>query len=152
MATAAGVVNIFSVDAPTLGTSDDIKDHFYDELDTQIARIPQAEPILLIGDFNARVGSDHQSRPSCIGHHGTGKMNENRQRLLELCSYHGLCITNTFFQFMPKHRVSWKHPRSHRWHQLNLVITRRSALNSILAREAITVQIVTPTTPWYAAK
>ena len=29
--------------------------------------------------------------------------------------------------------MSWKHPRSHHWHQLDLVITRRSALNSVLS-------------------
>lgn len=114
MATAAGVINIFSVYAPTLGTSDDIKDHFYDELDTQIARIPQTGPVLILGDFNARVGSDTQSWP---GHDCWS------------CAH-----TMAFFQFKPKHRLSWKHPRSHRWHQLDLVITRRSAFNSILAR------------------
>ena len=30
-------------------------------------------------------------------------------------------------------KVSWKHPRSHKWHQLDLVIARRSALNNVLA-------------------
>lgn len=133
LATAAGLVNIFSIYAPTLSSPEDIKDHFYNELDTQIGRIPQSEPLLLLGDFNARVGSDHQSWPSCIGHHGVGKLNDNGQRLLELCTFHNLCVTNTFFQSKPLHRVSWKHPRSHRWHQLDLVITRRSALNTVLA-------------------
>ncbi|XP_072050351.1 uncharacterized protein [Amphiura filiformis] len=28
----------------------------------------------------------------------------------------------------PCHRVSWRHPRSHHWHQLDLIITRRSSL------------------------
>ena len=102
------------------GASEDIKDHFYDELDSLIGKIPKVEPLILLGDFNARVGSDHQSWPSCIGHHGTWRMNDNGQRLLELRSFHGLCITNTFFQSEHQHKVSWKHPRSHKWHQLDL--------------------------------
>ena len=85
-----GLSKIFSIYAPTLGASEDIKDHFYDELDSLIGKIPKVEPLILLGDFNARVGSDHQSWPSCIGHHGTGRMNDNGQRLLELCSFHGL--------------------------------------------------------------
>lgn len=32
--------------------------------------------LLLIGDFSTRVGSDHQALPSCLGHHGSGKMNK----------------------------------------------------------------------------
>ncbi|KAK4325144.1 hypothetical protein Pmani_004298 [Petrolisthes manimaculis] len=59
-------------------------------------------------------------------------MNKNGQRLLELCSYQNLCITNTFFSTKPIHRVSWHHPRSRHWHQLDLIITCRSSLNSVL--------------------
>ncbi|XP_063591295.1 uncharacterized protein LOC134768396 [Penaeus indicus] len=119
LATAAGTVNIFSIYAPTLSSSEDVKDHFYDELETHIGRIPPAEPLLLLGDFNASVGSDHQSWPSCIGHDGVGKRNDNGQRLLELCSSHSLCVTNTYFQSKLQHRVLWKHPR-------------RSALSTVL--------------------
>ena len=61
-------------------------------------------------------------------------MNENGQWLLEMCSYYNLCVSNTFFSTKPCHRVSWKHPRSDHWHQLDLMsaITRRSSLNSVL--------------------
>ena len=79
LARAAGFVNIFSIYAPALSSPEVIKDHFYNELDTQIGRIPQSEPLLLLYDFNACVGSDHQSWPSCIGHHGVGKLNNNGQ-------------------------------------------------------------------------
>ena len=90
--------------------------------------------LLLISDFNTRVGSDHQAWPSCLGHHGSGKMNK-MDRLLELCSLRNLCITYTFFEGKPQHCVSWKPPRSHRWHQLDLLITRpRSLLNVLSTR------------------
>ena len=49
-----------------------------------------------------------------------------------MCSYYNLCISNTFFSTKPCHQVSWKHPSSGHWHQLDLTITRRSSLNSVL--------------------
>ncbi|XP_076056371.1 uncharacterized protein LOC143034323 [Oratosquilla oratoria] len=49
-----------------------------------------------------------------------------------MCSYHDLCVTNTFFATKPQHRVSWCHPRFRHWHQLDLVITRRPSLNCVL--------------------
>ena len=61
-----------------------------------------------------------------------GKLNENGQRLLELCCNHGLSITNTFFENNPCHKVSWRHPWSGNWHQLDLVITKHDALNNVL--------------------
>ena len=58
-------------------------------------------------------------------------MNENGQRLLEFCSYHGLCVTNSYFMTKPQHKVSWRHPRSKHWHQLDLILTRRKALKNV---------------------
>ena len=132
LSTPSGPANIFSVYAPTLCATAEAKDAFYEELEAKIREIPQKEDLFLLGDFNARVGSDHNSWPRCIGHFGVGKLNENGQRLLELCTFHGLCITNTFFSTKPQHRVSWRHPRSKHWHQLDFVITRRSLLNHVL--------------------
>ena len=130
--TTTGPVNLISVYAPTLGATGDTKDEFYGQLDSLIDRIPKEEHLILLGDFNARVGADHDSWPSCLGKFGVGKMNENGQRLLEMCSYHDLSITNSFFQTKPQHKVSWRHPRSKHWHQLDLIITRRSALKGVL--------------------
>ena len=132
LSTRAGRANIMSVYAPTLCSTADSKDQFYEELDVAIGNIPKTEQLYILGDFNARVGADHEAWPTCLGHHGMGKMNENGQRLLERCCHHGLSITNTFFENKPCHKVSWRHPRSGHWHQLDIVITRRDALNNVL--------------------
>ena len=85
-----------------------------------------------LGDFNARVGSDKDIWPTCLGHHGIRKMNENEQWLLEFCCIHNFCVTNTFFQTKPHQKVSWRHTRSGYWHQLDLIINRHHSLNSVL--------------------
>ncbi|GFS02718.1 craniofacial development protein 2 [Elysia marginata] len=94
-------------------------------------RIPNKDNLILLGDFNARVVADSCSWPNYIGHFGVGKLNENGQRLLELCSYNSLCIFSTFFSTKPHHRVSWTHPRSKHWHQLDFIITRKPMLNHV---------------------
>ena len=132
LTTASGPTHIFSVYAPTLSSTAEAKDAFYEELEARIREIPAKDNLFLLGDFNARVGAAHTSWPRCIGHFGVGKLNENGQRLLELCSFHDLAITNTFYPTKPHHRVSWRHPRSKHWHQLDLVITRRPMLNHVL--------------------
>ena len=53
--------NLLSVYAPTLTSSQDVKDAFYSKLDETIKRIPKNEALFLLGDFNARVGSLGQS-------------------------------------------------------------------------------------------
>ena len=132
LSTSLGPVHIFSVYAPTLRSTHEEKDKFYEALDQAISSIPKNEALYLLGDFNARVGADHEAWSSCLGYFGRGKINENGQRLLEMCCSHSLCVTNTFFQCKEIHQVSWRHPRSLHWHQLDLVITRRAELASVL--------------------
>lgn len=62
---------------------------------------------LLVGDFNARVGTDGGSYPGTIGPHGVGVMNDNGQRLLDTCSTHGLSIGGTLFQHKTIHKYTW---------------------------------------------
>ncbi|MEL7521448.1 MAG: endonuclease/exonuclease/phosphatase family protein, partial [Cyanobacteria bacterium J06553_1] len=106
---------LVSAYAPTLGADADTKEAFYDTLNLTLDRIPKQDKILLLGDFNARVGVDHNIWPGIIGRHGTGKCNSNGLRLLTQCAQHNLTITNTLFQLKNKYKVSWKHPRSAQW-------------------------------------
>ena len=131
LSTDKGSVNFVCIYAPTLMATDETKDQFYGLLDQVIKGIPLMEQVYILGDFNARVGADHESWPDTLGHHGIGKMNENGQRLLELCCYHRLCVTNTYFKNKTCHKTSWRHPRSKHWHQLDLIITRKESLNNV---------------------
>ncbi|KAI8491009.1 hypothetical protein Bbelb_314280 [Branchiostoma belcheri] len=88
--TATGPVNFLSSYAPTLDSSDDSKNQFYEQLDQLKKGCLKEESLFLLGDLNVRVGADHDAWTTCLGHHGTGRINDNEQRLLELCSYHSV--------------------------------------------------------------
>ena len=142
--TTDGPVNLLSVYAPTLMAPDDIKDKFYSQLDTIIKGFPQQEDLVILGNFNAHIGSDNKAWSICLSHFGVGKCNENGQQLLELCFYYELCITNTFFGTKPHHRMPWRHLRSKHWHQLNLILMRQMHLNNFLVIQVLTVTLMTP--------
>lgn len=69
-------VNIVSIYAPTLCSSSETKDQFYEDLDAAIKSFPGKEHLHLLGGFNAHVGSDHDLWPNCIEHFGVGKMHK----------------------------------------------------------------------------
>ena len=54
-------LSIISAYAPTLAQSDEIKDNFYGALGDAIDEVPASHKLLVLGDFNARVGTDHTS-------------------------------------------------------------------------------------------
>ena len=46
---------------------DEVKDKFYDDLDSVISAAHRTDNFILLGDFNARVGTDHQTCEGVIG-------------------------------------------------------------------------------------
>ena len=118
-----------SVYAPTLGSSDDVKDRFYDTLHSIHRRIFRNDKITLLSDFIVRVGKNHDIWQGIIGHHGVGNINSSGFWMLSLCSELGLAITNTSFQLYDMHKTSWMHPMSKHWHLIDYVIVRHPEVN-----------------------
>ena len=111
--------------APTLVATDESKDEFYGSLSAVLQSTNPNDKLMLMGDFNARVGKDHLVWGDVLGKHGTGKMNSNGLRLLTLCQEFNLQLTNTMFQLADIHKNTWKHPRSGHWHMLDHVAIRK---------------------------
>lgn len=131
-------VTVISAYAPTLTCEDDEKEAFYCQLDTLLTRVPQADKIILLGDFNARVGRDPAPWPKVIGKEGVGKCNSNGTLLLTICSEHNLVITNTLFRQKDKFKTSWQHPRSKHWHLIDYIIVRARDQRDVLITKALT--------------
>ena len=128
---------VICVYAPTLMAEEDQTDDFYDSLDSVLRKVNPNDKIILLGDFNARVGSRSDLWEDVIGSHGIGSMNSNGLRLLSLCSQHDLTITNTLFRMKAKYKTSWMHPRSKKWHLLDYIIVRRSQIREVLVTRAM---------------
>jgi hypothetical protein len=61
MATSAGFVNFVCAYDPTLSSTAEEKDQFYDALDPLVRTIPNKEALFIMEYFNARVGADFEA-------------------------------------------------------------------------------------------
>ena len=116
---------IVSAYAPTMTNPDEAKDKFYDDLDSVISAASRKDKLILLGDFNARVGTDHQTLEGAIGSEGVGKCKSNGLLLLRKCAEHELLITNTVFRLPTRRKTTWMHLRSKHWHLIDYVMVRR---------------------------
>lgn len=104
---------------------DKTKDRFYEEFDAVISAVPASDKLIILGDFNARVGCDSSSWEGVLGKHGTGKCNSNDLLLLQTCAKHDVLITNTVFRLPTRNKTSWMLPLSKHWHLIDYVVIRK---------------------------
>ena len=81
---------------------------FYEDLQHLLELTPKKDVFFIIGDWNAKVGS--QERPGVTGKFGFGIRNEAGQRLIAFCHENALVIANTLFQQHKKRLYTWTSP------------------------------------------
>ena len=89
--------------APTSNAEEAEVEQFYEDLQDLLELTPKKDVLHIIGDWNAKVGS--QETPGVTGKFGLGVQNEAGQRLIELCQENTLVIVNTLFQQHKKNRL-----------------------------------------------
>ena len=71
-------------------------EQFYEDLQDLLELTPKKDVLFIIGDWNAKIGS--QEIPGVMGKFCLGVQNESGQRLTEFCQENTLVIANTLFQ------------------------------------------------------
>ena len=87
---------VIQVYAPTSNAEEAEVEWFYEDLQDLLELTPKIDVLFIIGDWNAKVGS--QETPGVTGTFGLGMRNEPGQRLIEFCQENALVIANTLFQ------------------------------------------------------
>ena len=89
-------ITVIQIYAPTSNAKEAEVEQFYEDLQDLLELTPKKDVLFIIGDWNAKVGS--QETPGVTGKFDLGVWNEARQRLIEFCQENTLVIANTFFQ------------------------------------------------------
>ena len=106
----------------------------YEELQDFLELTPPKDVIFIIGDWNAKVGS--QETPEVTGKFGLGMRNEAGQRLIEFCQENALVIANTLFQ-QPKRRLyTWTSPDGQHRNQTDYILCSQRGRSSIQSTKA----------------
>lgn len=75
-----------------------------------IDNMPRRDIKVLMGDFNAQVGTDNAAWKGVLGRFGYGSMNDTGKRLLQFCRLNKLSIVNTWFSHKPSRKWTWSSP------------------------------------------
>ena len=102
---------VIQVHAPTSNAEDAEYaevEWFYEDLRELLELTPKKYVLFIIGDWNAKVGS--QETPGVTGKFGLAVWNEAGKRLIEFCQENTLVIANTLFQQHKRRLYTWTSP------------------------------------------
>ena len=126
-------ITVIQVFAPTSNAEEAEVESFYEDLQDLLEVTPKKDVLFIIGDWNAKVGTEEI--PGVTGKFGPGIQNEAGQRLMEFCQENSLVIANTLFQ---QHRrlFTWTSPDGQYQNQTNYVLCsqRWSSIQSAKTR------------------
>ena len=101
-------ITVIQVYAPTSNAEEAEIEWFYEDLQDLLELTPKKDVLFIIGDWNAKVGS--QETPGVTGKFGLGVQNEAGQMFIEFCQENALVIANTFFQQHKRRLHTWTSP------------------------------------------
>ena len=108
--------------APTNDAMDEEKDEFYNQVQDTVSSCNRNDMIVVVGDWNAKVGNNNTNRKELIGKFGIGIMNDNEERLCDFCSANGFIISGTIFPYKDIHKLTWRSPDGRTVNQIDHVL------------------------------
>ena len=113
----------------TSNAEEDEVEWFYEDLQDLLELTPKKDALFIVGDWNAKVGS--QETPEVKGKFGLGVRNEAGQRLIEFCQENALVIANTLFQQQKRRLYTWTSPDGQHRNQIDYILCSQRWKSSI---------------------
>ena len=98
------------------------KDTFYLQLQKALDSVSSHDLLLVIGDLNAKVGRSNEGREKTMGKNGCGEMNENGERLADICGLNDLVVGGIIFEHKQIHKLTWISPAGNVKNQIDHVL------------------------------
>ena len=98
-------ITVVQLYAPTSNAEEAEVERFYEDLQDLLELTPKKDVLFIIGDWNAKVGS--QEALGVTGKFGLGVQNEAGQRITEFCQENAPLIANTLFQQHKRRPYTW---------------------------------------------
>lgn len=91
-----------------------------------ITRIPRKEFLIVLGDFNAKIGdtSMDTSLRNIVGNYGLGIRNDRGDCLLQFATDNGMTIMNTVFKQHPRRLYTWTPSDGEHQNQIDYIMIK----------------------------
>ena len=122
-------IAVIQVYAPASNAEEPEVERFYEDLQDLLELTPKKDVLFIIGDWNAKVGS--QETPGITRKFGLGVQNEAGQRLIVFCQENTVVIANTLYQQHKRRHYTWTSPDGQHRNQIDYILSSQRWRSSI---------------------
>ena len=126
-------ITVIQAYAPTSNAEEAEVEWLYEDLQDLLELTPKKDVFFIIGDWNAKVGS--QEAPGVTGKFGLRIQNEAGKRLIEFCQENALVIENTPFQQHKRRLYTWTSPGGQHRNQIDYILCSQRWRSSIQSKK-----------------
>ena len=122
-------ITVIQVYAPTSNAEEAEVERYHEDLQDLLELMPPKDVLFIIGDWNAKGGSQETS--GVTGRFVLGVQNETGQRLIQFCQENALVIANTLFQQHKRRFYTWTSPDGQYQNQIDYILCSQRWRSSI---------------------
>jgi hypothetical protein len=123
---------VLSVHGPTEDKTDDVKSSFFEKLESVFDKIPKYHMRILLGDFNARVGSEDIFKLT-TGNESLYKISkDNAVRVVNFATSENQAVKSTMFPHCNIHKYTLTSPYVKTHHQIYHILLDRRKHSSVI--------------------
>ena len=124
-------LNIIQCYAPTNDKDEETKEVFYNKLQTLCDKLKEKDMTILMGELNAKIGSDNSGYEEVMGRQGLGRMNENGEMLADFCAFNNMIIGGSVCPHRRIHKATWVSPDHRTENQIDHICIGRKFRRSM---------------------
>ncbi|XP_014473798.1 PREDICTED: craniofacial development protein 2-like [Dinoponera quadriceps] len=103
-------ITMINIYAPTEDKKPNIKDEFYNKLETMLDDVPSNDVKIVLGDYNAQIGKEKEFRKIVRRNSLHDVSNDNGKRMIDFAESGNLIVSSTQFARKDIHKQTWRSP------------------------------------------
>ena len=118
-------ITLINAYAPTEDKTEEIKEQFYDDLQTMVDEVPKSDLTIILGDVNAKLGKEPAYQKLTGKHTLHEETNRNGELLCDFAAANNMIVMSMQFQHKRIHKGTWRSPDQNTINQIDHVLIRK---------------------------
>jgi exonuclease III len=119
-------IKLINAYAPTEDETEEIKEQFYDDLQSIVDKVPKSDLTIMLGDVNAKLGKELAYKKITGKYTLHEETNRNRELLCDFAAANNTTVMSTQFQHKQIHKGTWRSPDQNTINQIDRVLINQN--------------------------